>query len=145
MSEKQNRLSELQERIVKTPDGNYEHQIEDTKTGEKASVSLTAEDLTKLFATMITEIRKPDAETQRLKDEADARRQENIRQMIAVHTAEQDAQKNRWANCSHKKERGESAWVGQPFSNGMYQAVCLKCNMMSKPVPIHPSMMSGMA
>jgi len=111
----------------------------------QATVTLTTESLTEMFTKVIQEAKKPDAKTQRLQEEAEARAQENIKQMIAVANAEKLATETRQANCSHTKERGESAWHGQPFSNGTYQAICVKCQKMSKAIPINPSMMSGMA
>jgi hypothetical protein len=141
MSEaKDSRIGEIKERLVKTPEG-MEHQIEDTATNQKLAVGFSMEQV----MLMIKEMRKPDDETLRKREEEAARHQENLRQMIAVATAEEEAKKARWARCDHKKERGETAWVGQPYSNGFYQAICVKCQMMGTPIRINPSMMSGMA
>jgi hypothetical protein len=143
MAESQTRAGEIKERLEKTPEGAIHH-MTDTETGKTASVAISQETLAILLA-FAKELRKPDDETQRLKDEAKARHDENIRQMIAVATAEEDARKNRYATCNHKKERGEPAWVGQPFSDGFYRAICLHCQMISTPIKLTPAMMSGMA
>lgn len=135
----QTRKPEIKERLVTTPEG-LEHQMEDEQ-GRKVSVGFSMEQV----MLMIKEMRKPDDETLRKREEDEARRQENMRQMIAVAEAEQEAIKQRRSSCSHTKERGESAWHGQPFSDGFYRAICVKCQTVSAPQRINPAMMSGMA
>ena len=131
-------MADIKERLVKTEAG-LEHQMED-ETGKKVSVGFSMDQV----MLMIKEMRKPDDETLRKKEEDEKRQQENLRQMIALHTAEEKAQEQRWANCQHTQERGETAWRGQVFSDGFYRAICLKCQMMSAPQKISPSAMAGM-
>lgn len=141
MAETKEKMKDVKESIVQTETG-IAHQMTNPENGQTTSVPLAGITLEQLMI-LVKELRKPDDETLAKKEAEAERRQESMRQMIALANAEIQARTNREANCDHKKERGETAFHGQVFSDGFYRGICLHCQKVSAPVKITSAMLGG--
>ncbi len=91
---------------------------------------------------LLQEMKKPDEETQKKIDAEKARRAREQKDMIELALFEEARQKERWANCSHKKENGRSAFGGQMHSDGFYHPICMHCGYAAPPLKPTTEMMS---
>jgi hypothetical protein len=116
--------------------------VEVPEVSEKGQkVTLTAEELQAIITSSITAAIKAAKEPtpEEAAKLAKEREQEKRRELekVALAMAEQEKLENQWKGCPHKKERGESALMGQICSDGLIHLVCVKCGW-SKP-PFAPS------
>jgi hypothetical protein len=76
---------------------------------------------------IISEIKKPDPFEQEKQAQAQALRDRAKAEKLEMVKLEAEQKHNREANCSHRKQNGESTIMGQIHSDGMRHAVCFRC------------------
>lgn len=126
------RMNEIKEKLTRTDNGVL-HEMTDQQ-GNSAAIQFTADQLETMLLRIGKEMRKPDDVTLAKQAQEEQRRQESMRQMIALANIEIDSKKNMQARCSHKKEDGRTLWHGQIHSDGKYHPLCLRCQMLGTPL-----------
>ncbi len=66
--------------------------------------------------------------------------------MMELALFEEDRKRERENNCSHTKENGRIAWVGQQHSDGFIHPICCRCFKADTPYrPKAESMAMGLS
>lgn len=118
----------IKERLIPNGEGAI-HEMTDSQ-GNSAGVMLTAAQMIEI----IKELRKPDDETVAAKEEAERKRQISMKQMIELAKIESENTRRNQERCSHKKENGNTLWMGQIHSDGMFHPLCFRCQKMGTPM-----------
>ena len=115
------------------------HQIQG-EDGPAVGISLTFEQIKEL----IKAAKAPDDETVRLKAEAEARRQEQMTQMIAIAKIEEETRRNSQDRCGHKKSDQSSTIYGQIHSDRKIHPICVRCQKLFAPYDPPMELVAGM-
>lgn len=129
--------TEVRERLTKTGEG-VRHEME--AEGKSVGINL---DMDQLIA-LIREMKKPDDETLEKKAKDEARRQEQMRNMIAVAKLDEANRLNFQARCQHEKQDKSSTWYGQVHSDGKIHPICVRCQKLATPYAPPQELISGM-
>lgn len=128
---------QIKERLTKTESG-VVHEIE--QGGQKMAINLSMEDILML----IKAAKAPDDETVAKKAAEEAKRQQQMAEMLRIAKIEDQNRINLQSNCSHRKQNGESTFKGQIHSDGLYHPLCLRCQKLLPPQIPPRELMSGM-
>lgn len=96
----------------------------------KAVSSFTVEDVKEIVRAAREPSEEEKAKQKKEKELQDRRRKE----AIILAKEEEEAVRKRQANCSHLKESGKTAVMGQVHSDGLYHPLCIKCQKEFTPV-----------
>lgn len=127
-------------------EGGEEEYVDPVGVGGQ-TVSLTAAELQSLITSSIAAAIKaareptPEEAVKLAREKAVEQRREL--EKIALAIAEQERTENMWKNCEHKKERGESALMGQICSDGLIHLVCVHCGWPKPPYAPAQGQMAG--
>lgn len=115
--------------------GRKEKEVESTQGG---GLNITRDDLLQIIkvAREPNELEKRRMERELAKDEEEAKRAAALREeMVRIAAIEiEGREKFQNETCRHRKERGESAVMGQIHSDGLYHPLCLRCGKMFDPI-----------
>ncbi len=118
----------------------YEHQMQG-EDGKTLAVAMTFEQQKELMLAMVQEMRKPDQATLDKAEQERLRLQVQRDNMVKVANMELAATKAMRDSCGHTKENGRTLFMGQVCSDGMFHAICFRCQLELKPQRPSPELM----
>lgn len=129
----------VKERMVRTDEG-AEYQME-SSDGKKVGMNMSFDQMKEMMVAMMTEMKKPDQATldKAEKDRIELQRRQD--DMIKVANIELAATKAMRDSCGHRKENGRTLFMGQLCSDGLFHAICFRCQLELAPQRPSPELM----
>jgi len=116
--------------------------IGDAAVASKLGLSLSAEDIAGIITAAIRASKEPTPEEKAAAEKLEAEIQIKRKQMLEEAEGWRVEREALQANCSHKKPRGEEAYIGKLFSDGNYRIMCLQCQKIIRDIKASPEMMA---